>query len=99
MFDRCGEAFTPRCGFRGKVLSDNQRGTVMLRPRPIRTSVLALLGALALVAVPFTQSAQASASATYENSVYANTSIQRAKYDRAALRHSKCLDAFAERQA
>jgi uncharacterized protein YkwD len=71
----------------------------MPRPRQIRTPILALLGALALVAIPFTQSAQASASATYENSVYANTSIQRAKYDRAALRHSKCLDTFAERQA
>jgi uncharacterized protein YkwD len=51
------------------------------------------------VALPFTQSAQASPSGTYENSVYANTNIQRAKYDRAALKGARCLDTFAERQA
>jgi uncharacterized protein YkwD len=67
--------------------------------RKIRTLLLGLLGGLALVALPFTQSAQASASGTYENSVYVNTNIQRAKYDRAALKGAKCLDTYAERQA
>ena len=49
-------------------------------PRKIGALLLMLLGALALVAVPFTQSAQASPSGTYENSVYVNTNIQRANY-------------------
>jgi uncharacterized protein YkwD len=71
----------------------------MPRPRHIGTLLLGLLGALGLLAVPLTQSAQASPSGTYENSVYTNTNIQRAKYDRAALRGAKCLDTFAERQA
>ena len=71
----------------------------MRRPRQIGTVILGLLGGLALVAVPLTQSAQASASGTYENSVYVNTNIQRDKYDRVALKGAKCLDTFAERQA
>ena len=71
----------------------------MRRPRQIGTIILGLLGGLAMVAVPLTQSAQASASGTYENSVYANTNIQRDKYDRVALKGAKCLDTFAERQA
>jgi uncharacterized protein YkwD len=71
----------------------------MRRPRQIRTLVLGLLSGLALVAVPFTQSAQASRSGTYENSVYVNTNIQRAKYDRVSLTGSRCLDTFAERHA
>ena len=54
----------------------------MRRPRQIGTIILGLLGGLAMVAVPLTQSAQASASGTYENSVYANTNIQRDKCDR-----------------
>ncbi|HWJ52417.1 MAG TPA: CAP domain-containing protein [Propionibacteriaceae bacterium] len=71
----------------------------MRRPRQIGTIILGLLGGLAMVAVPLTQSAQASASGTYENSVYANTNVQRDKYDRVALKGAKCLDTFAERQA
>ena len=71
----------------------------MPSPRKIGTLLLGLLGGLGLVALPFTQSAQASPSQTYETSVYTNTNIQRAKYNRPALRGAKCLDTFAERQA
>ena len=71
----------------------------MSRLRKIGTLLLAMLGGLALVAIPFTQSAQASASGTYENSVYVNTNTQREKYDRVALRGARCLDTYAERQA
>ena len=71
----------------------------MPRFRRVRALVLGLLGATALVAVPLTQVAQASASQTYETSVYNNTNAQRAKYDRVALRGAKCLDTYAERQA
>ena len=71
----------------------------MPRSRHIRTATLSLLGALALVAVPLTESAQASPSDTYENSVYTNTNLQRSRYDRVALKGSRCLDTFAERQA
>jgi uncharacterized protein YkwD len=70
----------------------------MSRLRQIGTLLLAMLGGLALVAIPFTQSAQASASGTYENSVYVNTNIQRDRYDRVALKGARCLDTFAERQ-
>src|SRR5919107_4615057 len=71
----------------------------MPRFRRVRALILGLLGATALVAVPFTQVAQASASQTYETSVYTNTNAQRAKYDRVALRGARCLDTYAERQA
>ena len=71
----------------------------MPRFRRVRTLVLGLLGATALVAVPLTQVAQASASQTYETSVYNNTNTQRAKHDRGALKGAKCLDTYAERQA
>ena len=71
----------------------------MSRLRKIGTLLLAMLGGLALVAIPFTQSAQASASGTYENSVYVNTNIQRDRYDRVALKGARCLDTYAERQA
>jgi uncharacterized protein YkwD len=71
----------------------------MRRPRQILILILGLLGGLGLLAVPLTQAAQASASGTYENSVYVNTNIQRDKYDRVALKGSRCLDTFAERQA
>ena len=71
----------------------------MLRPRKMVGLILGLLGGLALVALPLTQSAQASASGTYEHSVYINTNIQRDKYDRDALKGGRCLDTFAERHA
>ena len=71
----------------------------MPRFRRVRPLVLGLLGATALVAVPLTQVAQASASQTYETSVYNNTNIQRAKNDKVALKGAKCLDTYAERQA
>lgn len=71
----------------------------MPRVNRVRATIAGLLGATALVAVPLTQVAQASASGTYENSVYANTNVQRAKYDRVKLKGAKCLDTFAERQA
>ena len=71
----------------------------MPRPRTIRSLIGGLLGAAALVAIPLSQSAEASPSGTYENSVYSNTNAQRAKYDRVALRGARCLDTFAERQA
>jgi uncharacterized protein YkwD len=67
--------------------------------RKIRTVIAGLLGGIALVAFPFTQTAQASPSGTYENSVYVNTNAQRAKYNRVALKGSRCLDIYAERQA
>jgi uncharacterized protein YkwD len=54
---------------------------------------------MALVALPLTQSAQASPNQTYENSVFDNTNAQRAKYNRVSLRGSRCLDTYAERQA
>jgi uncharacterized protein YkwD len=65
----------------------------------VRAIAAGLLGATALVAVPLTQVAQASASQTYETSVYNNTNVQRAKHDRVALKGARCLDTFAERQA
>jgi uncharacterized protein YkwD len=71
----------------------------MQRSRRIRSVIAGLLGAGALVAIPLTQSAQASPSGTYENSVYANTNAQRDRYDRVLLKGAKCLDIFAERQA
>jgi uncharacterized protein YkwD len=71
----------------------------MPRMNRVRAIAAGLLGATALVAIPLTQVAQASASGTYENSVYANTNVQRAKYDRVKLKGAKCLDRFAERQA
>jgi uncharacterized protein YkwD len=71
----------------------------MQRSRRIRLVIAGLLGAGALVAIPLTQSAQASPSGTYENSVYANTNAQRANYNRVALKGARCLDIFAERQA
>ncbi len=71
----------------------------MPRMNRVRAIAAGLLGATALVAIPLTQVAQASASGTYENSVYANTNVQRAKYDRVKLNGAKCLDTFAERQA
>jgi uncharacterized protein YkwD len=67
--------------------------------RQIRTIVLGLLGALALLAAPLTQSAQASASGNYEKSVHILTNAQRAHDGRTALKGSRCLDIFAERQA
>ena len=71
----------------------------MPRLRKIRTVIAGLLGGAALVAIPLTQSAQASPNQTYENSVFDNTNIQRHRYDRASLKGSKCLDTYAERQA
>jgi uncharacterized protein YkwD len=71
----------------------------MPRMNRVRAIAAGLLGATALVAIPLTQVAQASPSGTYENSVYANTNVQRAKYDRVKLKGAKCLDKFAERQA
>ena len=71
----------------------------MQRSRKIRSVIAGLLGAGALVAIPLTQSAQASPSGTYENSVYVNTNAQRDRYDRVQLKGAKCLDIFAERQA
>ena len=71
----------------------------MNRRRTIRSVIAGLLGGAALVALPLTQSAQASPSGTYENSVYTNTNVQRAKYDRVALNGSRCLDTYAEHQA
>ena len=71
----------------------------MPRFHRVRALVLGLLGATALVAVPLTQVAQASASQTYETSVYKNTNVQRAKHERVALKGARCLDTFAERQA
>lgn len=68
--------------------------------RRIRTLALGLFVAVALIAVPLTQVAEASsASHTYELSLRYHTDLQRAKYDRVRLRHSRCLNAFAERQA
>jgi uncharacterized protein YkwD len=83
----------------GKFLSDNPARKVMPRPRHIGTLVLTLLGALGLLALPLTQSAQASPSGNYEKSVHAKTNLQRAHRDRVALKGAKCLDKFAERQA
>jgi uncharacterized protein YkwD len=71
----------------------------MPRFRRVRTLVLGLFGATALVALPLTQTAQASPSQTYETSVYNNTNLQRAKFDRSKLNGARCLDTFAERQA
>lgn len=71
----------------------------MPRLHRIRATVLGLVGATALIAVPLTQTAQASANQKYENSVFDNTNIQRKKHDRVSLKGSKCLDRFAERQA
>ena len=71
----------------------------MRSQRKIRTLLLGLFGGLALMAVPLTQTAYASPSQNYETSVYTNTNSQRAKYDRVALKGSRCLDTFAERQA
>ena len=71
----------------------------MPRFRRFRALVLGLLGATALVAVPLTQVAQASASQTYETSVYNNTNVQRAKSDKVRLKGARCLDTYAERQA
>jgi uncharacterized protein YkwD len=71
----------------------------MPRFHRFRALVLGLLGATALVAVPLTQVAQASASQTYETSVYNNTNVQHAKHNRVALKGARCLDTFAERQA
>jgi uncharacterized protein YkwD len=65
----------------------------------VRTLILGLLCATALVAVPLTQVAQASVNQAYETSVYDNTNVQRAKYDRVRLKGSRCLDTFAERHA
>ncbi len=67
--------------------------------RHIGTVLLSLIGALGLLALPLSQSAQASPSGTYERSVHVNTNAQRAQYGRSALRGSSCLDTFAERQA
>ena len=71
----------------------------MRRLRKIPTLLLALLGGLAMVAVPLTQSAQAAPSDDYEKSVHVNTNVQRSHHGRATLRGAKCLDTFAERQA
>ena len=67
--------------------------------RKIRIVIAGLLGGAALVAIPLTQSAQASPNQTYENSVFDNTNVQRARYDRGSLKGSRCLDRYAERQA
>ena len=91
------DTITPTRGAFGSVPT-TRRSDATHEPSP-RYSLLGLLGATALVAVPLTQVAQASASGTYENSVYANTNVQRAKYDRVSLKGAKCLDRFAERQA
>ncbi len=71
----------------------------MPRLNRIRATVLGLVGATALIAVPLTQTAQASPNQTYETSVLTHTNKQRVKYDRVKLKGSKCLDRFAERQA
>jgi uncharacterized protein YkwD len=71
----------------------------MPRLRHIGTLLLGLLGALGLLVVPAGQSAHASASDTYEKSVYVNTNMQRSQHGRAALNGAKCLDRYAERQA
>lgn len=71
----------------------------MPRLNRIRATVLGLVGATALVAVPLTQTAQASPNQKYESSVLTNTNVQRAKYDRVKLKGSPCLDKFAERHA
>ena len=68
--------------------------------RRVRTLALGLLVAVALIALPLTQTAEASsASHTYELSLRYHTDLQRAKYDRVRLTHSRCLNFFAERQA
>jgi uncharacterized protein YkwD len=71
----------------------------MPRFRRVRALLLGLLGAIALVAVPFTQVAEASPNQRYENSVFDNANLQRKNSDRVSLKGSKCLDRFAERQA
>lgn len=71
----------------------------MPRLNRIRATVLGVVGATALIAVPLTQSAQASANQKYESSIFTNTNKQRVKDDRVKLKGSKCLDKFAERQA
>lgn len=71
----------------------------MPRLNRIRATVLGLVGATGLVAVPLTQTAQATVNQRYENSVFDNTNIQREKHDRVSLKGAKCLDRFAERQA
>lgn len=71
----------------------------MPRLNRVRATVLGLMGATALVAVPLTQTAQASPNQKYETSVLVQTNKQRIKHDRVKLKGSRCLDKFAERHA
>ena len=71
----------------------------MPRLNRTRATVLGLMGATALIAVPLTQTAQASANQKYETSVFSNTNQERVKRDLVKLKGTKCLDTFAERHA
>lgn len=71
----------------------------MPRFHRVRVLILGLIGALALIAVPLTQTAQASANQRFENSVFDLTNKKRNKVDLVSLRGSKCVDSFAERHA
>lgn len=71
----------------------------MPRLNRVRATVLGVMAATALIAVPLTQTAQASASQKYETSVFSNTNQEREKRDLVKLKGTKCLDTFAERHA
>ena len=91
------DTITPTRGAFGSVPT-TRRSDATHEPSP-RTAPWACSAPPPSSPYPLTQVAQASASGTYENSVYANTNIQRAKNDRVKLKGAKCLDKFAERQA
>ena len=72
----------------------------MPRLNRIRATIIGLVGATALIAVPLSQAAEAaSTNQAKERSIFDLTNKKRAKVDAASLKGSKCVDGFAERHA
>ena len=71
----------------------------MSTPRRRYSLVMMALLTIGLLAGPLSPPAIASVSGSYERAVSVHSNRYRAAHDRVALKKSKCLDRYAERQA
>lgn len=71
----------------------------MCTPRRRPSLLLMTLVTVGLLVGPLSPPAIASVSGSYEHAVNLHSNRQRAAHDRVALKKSKCLDRYAERQA
>ncbi len=71
----------------------------MPTPRRGYSLVMMALVSIGLLAGPLSPPAIASVSGSYEHAVNVHSNRQRVAHDRVALKKSKCLDRYAERQA